>query len=303
MSWQVTVLGTNSAVPTPQRSPSAQVLATEHLSILIDCGEGTQVRMTSFGIKRSRIDHILITHLHGDHVFGLPGLLTSYNLFRRERKLSVYGPKGLRAFVTHNLEMIGTRMNYDLEIIEHNAADPKRIYQDQHLEIRTIPLSHRVPTTGYLFREKIPPRKIMSEKVTAHNIPYTAMRSLQQGEDWVAADGITIPNEQLTIANRAARSFAYCSDTAYKEDIIDQLQSIDLLYHEATFLHELEKEAVKRMHSTAKQAAIIAKKAGVKKLMIGHFSTRYKDPKPLLEEAKQTFEPTILAEEGLTVSI
>lgn len=303
MSWQVTVLGTNSAIPTPQRSPSAQVLTTEHHSILIDCGEGTQVRMTSFGIKRSRIDHILITHLHGDHVFGLPGLLTSYNLFRRERKLSVYGPKGLRAFVNHNLEMIGTHMNYDLEIVEHTASDPKKIYQDEHLQISTIPLSHRVPTTGYLFREKIPPRKILSEKVTAHHIPFTAMRALQLGEDWVAADGITIRNEQLTTANRSPRSFAYCSDTAYREDIIDQVRTIDLLYHEATFLHELEKEADKRMHSTAKQAAMIARKAEVKRLMIGHFSTRYKDPKPLLEEAKQTFAPTILAEEGLTVSI
>ncbi|MDH3649542.1 MAG: ribonuclease Z [Saprospiraceae bacterium] len=301
MGWKVTVLGSNSAVPTVNRHPSAQVLTTDHSKYLIDCGEGTQLRLSEYGVRRSRIDHIFISHLHGDHIFGLPGLLTSYNLFGRTNKLHLHGPRGLRDYVNHNLKTTDARLAYDLEVLEHTHQDPKVIWRDAGITIETIPLVHRVPTTGYLFKEEVATRKINTAAVSKYQVPFDVMKSLQEGNDWITSDGEVIANELLTETNRVGKSFAYCSDTAYHEPIIHQIKSVDLLYHEATFLQELVGEAAKRKHSTAQEAALIAKKADVGKLMIGHFSSRYKDPQQLLYEAQQVFKSTILAVEGSSI--
>lgn len=303
MGWSLHILGTNAAVPVLNRHPSAQALQTDNEIFLIDCGEATQTRLTEYHIRRSRINHIFISHMHGDHIFGLPGLITSYNLFGRKEPIHVYGPPGLRHFIETINEITGIRLHFDLRIREHPADVSSKILETEHVRVYSLPLDHRVPTTGYLFKEKVAKRRIDSTAVARYAVPYDQMFSLKNGQDWQQPDGTTVPNELLTLPGRQALSFAYCSDTRYAPSIIPRIRNVYLLYHEATFGKDLADEAHKRGHSTSVEAAQIAREANVKQLVIGHFSTRYKDRSELLLEAQCYFPNTILAKEGLVIPI
>ncbi len=303
MAWSLHILGTNAAVPTLHRNPSAQALDTEHEIFLIDCGEATQNRLAEFRIRRSRIHHIFVSHLHGDHIFGLPGLITSYNLFGRKDPLFLYGPIGLKGFIDTIIEATGLQLQYPLQIKEHDDQISRKILETDHVYVYTIPLDHRIPTTGYLFREKVFKRKINLEMVSLLGVPYHQMKDLQNGKDWQRPDGRLIENEEMTFPGRDPVTFAYCSDTRYSKKIIPLVRNVNLLYHEATFANDLAQEAHNRGHSTALEAARIAKTANVGKLIIGHFSARYQDPLPLLTEAQAWFPDTLLAVEGKIVSI
>lgn len=270
---------------------------------MVDCGEGTQFRMNKFNIKRGKLDHIFISHLHGDHFFGLMGLITSFNLNWREHALNIYGPPALHDIINLHLKHSQTRLKFDIHFHPVAADKPRLIYDDHSLTVETIILKHRLPTTGFLFREKPGLRKIRSEKLSAYNIPIELIPYIKKGDDFVTAEGLLIPNSELTVAPHTPRSYAYCSDTAYHEPIIEQLQGVDLLYHEATFVTEHEERAQETFHSTGKQAARIAKQAGVHKLVIGHFSARYENLHPLLDEARAVFPNTELALEGETFGI
>jgi len=296
-------LGTNAAVPMPERAPSAQVLDTSDELFLIDCGEGTQTRLSQCRIRRSRINHIFISHLHGDHLFGLPGLITSFNLFRREDPLHIYGPPGLRHFIETVNEATGLYLQYDLAIHEHDTSEKLKILETDYAKVFTIPLDHRVPTAGFLFKEKAILRRINKEAIQEYNVPYSKMQSLQQGLDWHRDDGTKVPNVKLTLPGRDPLSFAYCSDTRFFPQIAPQIKNVNLLYHETTFANDLADEAHKRGHSTSVEAGTIAQMAHAKQLVIGHFSTRYKDLSILLEEARSRFSNTILAQEGMVIDI
>jgi ribonuclease Z len=297
MSFSVQVLGNNAAVPVIDRHPSAQILDIQDHLILIDCGEGTQMRLMDFQVKRSKIDLIFISHLHGDHIYGLPGLITSYNLYGREKDLTIFGPFGLSDFINAILNSAMVKLGFTLRIIEH-GMESAVIFENNVFLVRTIPLMHRIPTTGYLFTEKYPMRKISTEQIEHYKVPYEAMNDLKNGLDWQDPSGKIIPNRMLTLPGKIPRRFAYCTDTIYTESIIPIIRNVDLLFHESTFLHEMQTEAAKRGHSTAYQAASIAKKANVKTLVLGHFSSRYKDLAPLLQEAKAVFPNTVLGLEG-----
>ncbi len=299
--WRLHILGTNSAVPQKDRSPSAQALDIGAGLILIDCGEGTLARMLQFGLKPSKIDHVLISHLHGDHIFGLPGLITSYGLYRRRKPLTLYGPEGLERFVRHMLDSIDGHLPYELVIKEHDDRGIRRVLSDRWIDVETIPLRHRVPTTGYLILERVAPRRIKAEAIAHYQVPYPALNSIKEGQDWRRADGQVIPNAVLTEPGRLPLSYAYVSDTAYHPAVVDQIAGIDLLYHESTFLTEHAKEAAERFHSTAVQAAKIAAAASVGQLVLGHFSSRYRDLHLFGEEAAAVFPAVIVAEEGMSM--
>ena len=299
MTFEVTILGSSSASPTYQRHPSAQIINISERFFLVDCGEGTQIQLERYKIRYHRINRIFISHLHGDHFFGLPGLLSTMHLQGRTKELHLYSPKELKEIIDIQLLYSQTKLRY--EIIYHplNADKSEVIFEDDHVSIETIILNHRIPCTGFLFREKRKPRKLVKEQITKYEIPVSAYTSLKMGKDYTDESGKVYKNEDLTEPSKAARSYAYCSDTAYNEPMIGQLKDVDLLYHEATFLDELTDRANETHHTTAKQAGMTARKANVKRLLIGHFSARYKELDSLLDEAKTEFPNTELALEGV----
>ena len=303
MSWSLRILGTNAAVPANGRFPSAQVLDTLHALFLIDCGEGTQMRLSDYHVKRSRIQRIFISHLHGDHFFGLPGLITSYGLFGRKDPLVIHGPYGIHDILVKVIEVTNINLNYDLIIEEHDSSAPAVIVEDQYLCVSTIPLKHRVPTTGYIFREKVMPRSINRDGVQKFEIPFQDFEDLQHGKDWKSPDGRIISNSLLTHPGRMPCSFAYCSDTAYFPEIIEHVKDVSVLYHESTFLDDLREKAERRGHATAMQAAEVAEKANAKLLILGHFSSRYQDVSVFEKEASRYFPNVIAAREGMTIEL
>lgn len=303
MQFELTILGSNAAIPAFDRHPSSQVLNYNGNHYLIDCGEGTQFQMQKYSIKRGRLDNIFISHLHGDHFFGLVGLLTSFHLNWREHDLNVFGPPELEEIINLHFKYADTRLRYKLNFFHVTADVPRVIYEDHFLEVETIILKHRLPTTGFLFKEKKGLRKIISAKITEYNIPYQQIADIKRGADFTDEKGKVIPNKDLTLAPPAPRAYAYCSDTIYIESFVDQVRGISTLYHEATFIQEHAPRAEETFHSTAKQAANVAKLAGVGKLLIGHFSARYENLDQLLVEGREVFANTQLAEEGLTFSI
>ncbi|MBX2815273.1 MAG: ribonuclease Z [Saprospiraceae bacterium] len=297
MGWNLLVLGSNAAVPTPHRFPSSQLLNCGKESLLFDCGEGTQMQITRFRAKAHRIRRIFISHLHGDHCFGLPGLLTSLALTRRTSPLDVYGPPGIHDFVYTILRVSQSYLPYDLKVHEHQTELNKVIVDSSSYAVETLPLSHRIPTAGFKVTEKIAPRKLNAVALEEYKVPYVDREALKQGHPWRSGE-VQISNELLTVPNRKAHSFAYCSDTSYDESLIPLLQDVTILYHEATFGQELEELATKRYHSTTRQAARIAKLCGAGRLVIGHFSSRYEDLSPLLAQSQAIFPSTSLAEDG-----
>ncbi len=303
MPWNLHILGSNAALPIRGRFPSAQVLHTGRDLFLLDCGEGTQMRLLYTDVRWSRISRIFISHLHGDHIFGLPGLITTFNLLGRKDKLYLHGPLGLDAFVQSMLASTGVSLQFDLKICEHEASASRLICRTKFVEVETIPLRHRIPTTGYLFREQVHPRRILPERIKVFGVPHQALRNLQQGADWTSPEGQLISNDQLTVEGRKAISFAYCTDTAYAPEIVDLVKGVTLLFHEATFTSSYTQEAHARGHSTAAEAARIALQADAETLLIGHFSARNKDITELLNEALDIFRPTLLALEGSVIPI
>ncbi|SFE76871.1 ribonuclease Z [Thermophagus xiamenensis] len=302
MGLSVTILGSNSALPTSERNPTAQVLRASGRFFLIDCGEGTQLQLRRNRVHFGRIHHIFISHLHGDHVFGLPGLISSLALLGRTADLHVYAMADLEKLLNPWLDYFCKNMPF---VVVFHAVEPdvsKVIYEDELLEVVTIPLEHRIPTVGFLFREKPKERKINKGKCDFYQIPLRWLPRLKKGEDF-NEDGRFISNEELTLPPPPAKSYAFCSDTRYSEKIVSLLQNVDLLYHESTFLTDQEELAAKTFHSTARQAASIAHQANVGKLLLGHFSSRYRDLEPFLEEARAVFDNAWIATEGSTFEI
>ena len=297
----VTILGNNSAIPAHGRNPTSQVLQTQDESYLIDCGEGTQQQLAKYKIKRARINHIFISHLHGDHYFGLIGLLTSMGLLGRTTDLHLHAPSLLQEIIHLQLKAADTILPY--KIFFHPLGDECQIANDKKITVECIKVNHRIDCWGFIFREKKNPRSIDAEKVKAYEIPAAYYEALQKGADYTNKKGTIIPNEELTTANAARKSYAYCADTIYDETIVNKVKNVDLLYHEATYLKDLAVKAAERFHSTTEQAATIAKKAHVKKLIIGHFSSKYEVLDDFLKEAVEVFPSTELALEGVCYSI
>jgi len=256
------------------------------------------MQLRRFSLKFQRIDHIFISHLHGDHYLGLPGLLSSMHLLGRTVPVHIYADEGLNQILSINDKYSHTTLKFPIHFHALNFNNPELLFEDEKVKITTLILKHSIQCCGFLFEEKQRPRKIIKEKMEEFKIPIPAYESLKMGEDFTTQDGIIIPNAEITSDPLPPRKYAYCSDTVYKKELIPQLQSADLMYHESTFMEDMRKRADQTMHSTAKDAATIAKEAGVKRLLLGHFSARYKDLNPLLEEARSIFLPTYLAQEG-----
>ena len=303
MKFEVTILGSSSATPIYNRNPSSQALNINERLYLIDCGEGTQQQMLRYDVKASRIDHIFISHLHGDHYLGLVGLLSSLHLNGRIKPLKLYCPELLKEIIDLQLASSETEIQYPIEYKFTNPAQAEVILENQDITIETIPLDHGIACTGFLFREKKRLRKLIKEKVEAFNIPIAYYTALKKGDDYTAPDGNILKNEILTFDSAEPKTYAYCSDTMYNEKYFEQINSATLLYHEATFLNNMLERANETRHTTALQAGEIAAKTHAKKLLIGHFSARYKTLIELLDEARAVFPATELAVEGKTFGI
>jgi len=301
--FSVTILGTSSAVPTSSRFPSAQVVSHQYKPFLVDCGEGTQIQLRKNQIRFSKINHIFISHLHGDHFFGLIGLISSFNLLGRKSDLNIYAPKEIESIINSQLEVTKTRLYYKIQFHFLNFDTKHLLYENKSLEIYSFPLNHSIPTCGFLFKEKESPRKIKKELLSIYDIPDMDFEGIKQGMDFMNEVGEIVKNQVLTIPGPDSRSYAYCSDTAYSETIAEHILDVDILYHEASFMEDMRTIALEKMHSTTKDAAQVAKESKAKKLIIGHFSARYKELDPLINETKEAFENTILACEDLKIKI
>lgn len=298
MTFELTILGSSSAVPTSKRNLTAHVLNAHERFFLIDCGEGTQLQIRRNKIKFGKINHIFISHLHGDHIFGLFGLISTFSLLNRQTDLHIYAHQELEKILNQHIEYFERTLPFKIVYHYLNSKKNEIIYEDKRITIETIPLKHRIPSCGFLFKEKQHLRNLKKNAVQKYEIPIKEIQKIKEGADLTLADGSIIPNAELTLAPYKQRSYAYCTDTAYAEKIVPILKNVDLLFHEATFTEQLKSQAKKTFHSTAKQAATIAQKANAKKLIIGHFSARYKDVTPLIQEAREIFATTFAAEDG-----
>lgn len=303
MKFELTILGSSGAMPFKDRYMTAHVLNVREQLFLIDCGEGTQMRMSRFKVKRGKIDHIFISHLHGDHVFGLPGLLTSFGMNMRKTPLHIYSPPGLKAMIDGLFPYEGKGPGFDLIYHELDTTEYQLVFENDEVTVHSIPLQHGIPCNGYLFQEKPKARKMIREKIGEYDIPFKDIPTIKAGADWKDSKGNLIPNEELTLPPVKPRSFAYCSDTAYSENIIPIIKDVDLLYHEATFLHEDLDKAIATNHTTALQAATIAKKANAKKLILGHYSARYDEIGAHLSEARAVFDSAELGIDGAVFNV
>ncbi len=302
MKFEVTILGSSSASPAFNRNPTSQLLNYNERYYLIDCGEATQIQLNRYKLKSHRISHIFISHLHGDHYLGLMGLLSTLHLQGRVADLYLYCPAQLKEIIDLELKVSQSELRFKI-VYRLYSENEEILLEDDQMLVSTILMNHRIPCRGFLFAEKKGRRSIDKERIAELDIPYTAFADLKSGKDYVMEDGSVLKNSELTIAPRAPRSFAYCSDTCYDENIIEKVRGVDLLYHESTFMHDLLPRAQETFHTTSLQAGQIAKKAEVKALLLGHFSARYKDLTPLLEEARTVFENTELGVEGKKFTI
>lgn len=301
--FNVQILGCGSATPTLRHAPTAQVVDFRDKLYLIDCGEGTQLQMRRYKVRFNRLNHIFISHLHGDHCFGLPGLISTLGMLGRTNELVIHGPAGIETFLSPVLSQFCKDMAYPVRL---NVIDPQKnelILEDRSLEVHTIPLKHRIPTCGFLFSEKPREPHIVREMVDFYQVPIKALAQIKKGNDFVTEDGTVVPYTRLTRPAEPPKRYAYCSDTAFHPSIIPYIEGVDCLYHEATFLEKDLPRAKDTFHSTARQAAEIALRAGVKQLVLGHYSARYESPDGFLEESGAVFPQVILSEEGMTISI
>ena len=301
--FELHILGCGSALPTTRHFPTSQIVNVRDKLFMIDCGEGAQLQFRKSHLKFSRLNHIFISHLHGDHCFGLLGLISTLNLLGRTAELHIHSPKGLETLLTPMLDFFNRQMTYKVLFHEFDTKEPMQIYEDRSLTVTTIPLRHRMPCCGFLFAEKRCPNHIIREMVDFYQVPVYELNRIKNGADYVTSEGKTVSNNLLTRPSAPSRSYAYCSDTIYLPSIVEQIKGVDLLFHEATFANEDAPRAKETFHTTAAQAAEIARKAEVKKLLIGHFSARYEDENILLQEASAIFLDTQLAKETLCVSV
>lgn len=295
MSTYLTILGFNSAIPTVNSAPTAQFLEMEERCFLIDCGEGTQVQLRKAKARFSKISHIFISHLHGDHCFGLPGLIASFRLLGRETPLHIYGPKGIKEMLETIFRITETHKGFELVYHELESKQSEKIFEDKRVEVFTIPLKHRVYCNGYLFREKPKERHLNMQEISKYpEIETCDYQNIKLGKDFVLNDGYTLKNATLTTDPSRSVSYAFCSDTRYIESIVPIIENVDVLYHESTFLHDLKEMADYTGHTTALEAARIARKANVGKLILGHFSNRYHDLTVFTDEAREVFPNSFL---------
>lgn len=303
MNFSVTILGSGAAIPMTNRNTTAQLINVHEKYMLFDCAEGTQLQIRRNRLRLQKINHIFISHLHGDHYYGLMGLLTTLHLLGRETTMHVYAHPLLEEIITLHLNASNTILRY--ELIFH-AIDPEKAYvilEEKNFTVSTIPMKHNFPCCGFLVSERQPLPNIRKDFLVGKELSNADFRKIKVGEDYTDVSGEVYKNEDITTPPKAARSYAFCADTAYDEAIIPIIENVDLLYHEATFMEERVKDAEEKFHSTAKQAATIAKKAKVEKLLLGHFSARYRDLDELLAEAKEVFPESYLAEDGMTFTI
>lgn len=301
--FELHILGCGSALPTTRHFPTSQILNVRDKLFMIDCGEGAQLQFRKSRLKFSRLNHIFISHLHGDHCFGLLGLISTLNLLGRTAELHIHSPQGLEELLRPMLDFFNHQMTYPVMFHAFETKEPTLVYEDRSLTVTTIPLRHRMPTCGFLFAEKPRPNHIIREMIDFYQIPVYELNRIKNGADYVTPDGETIPNSRLTRPSDPPRSYAYCSDTLPLASVVEQVRGVDLLFHEATFVEEDAARAKETYHTTASQAASIAREAGVKRLLVGHFSARYDNEELLLEQARAVFPETLLAKEALCVPI
>ncbi len=294
--FELITLGTGAALPARGRYPTAQLLIVHEEPYLIDCGEGTQERLRAMGASFMRIGHIFISHLHGDHYLGLMGLISSMHLMGRTSRLHVHGPAPLKEIIDVQLRASQTYLRYPLEFQALEPENGRIAWQDARVKVTLLALRHRVPCTGFVFEETPAPRPLRKEKL--HLIPSVMRSRIKGGADLLLNDGVVVPNAELTREPPPPRRYAYCSDTAYAPELVPFIQGVDLLYHEATFTRQLAKRAKETMHSTAEEAAMLARDAGVGALLLGHFSSRYKSADQLLQEALPIFPQTLVSRDG-----
>jgi ribonuclease Z len=302
-TFELLILGSSAATPTANRNPTAQLLNIAERFFLIDCGEGTQMQLRKYKARFQSINHIFISHLHGDHFYGLPGFLASMHLLGRKNEITIYGPKELEELITMIHKYSDTYLNYPLNFVHTQNVTKQLIFEDEKVEVYSLPLKHRIATTGYLFKEKPLPRNIDKYKLEKLNVSFAEIHKLKQGLDAIDNNGNIIKNSQLTVGPPKTRSYAFCSDTKFFEELALDIKDVDLLYHESTFLEEKTDRAKQTFHSTAKQAAEMAVLANTQQLLLGHFSARYSNLEEFLEEAKPIFANTELAIEGKLFSL
>ena len=303
MTFRLKILGSNSAAPAFNRNQTAQVLQVNNSYFLIDCGEGTQLRMAKARVKINKISHIFISHLHGDHYFGLIGLISTMHLFGRKHDLDIFCPSPLEEIINLQLKHSETILNFKINYTFIDQMEDDFLLENRHLTVEKFPLNHQIYCSGFLFREKPKPIRINKSKIP-EDFSVANLGKLKKGEDIYDSKGkLLFKNSDLTLPPKHSRSYAYCSDTKYDEEIIPIIKGVDLLYHEATFTKDMKERADKTYHSTAEQAGLIAKKAETKKLLIGHYSVRYRELEPLLEEARRVFPESYLAIEGTFVDV
>ena len=299
--FAVTILGNNSAVPAFDRHPTSQVVSLDGTNYMVDCGEGTQIQLIRYKIRRGKISHIFISHLHGDHYFGLIGLLNSFSLLSHQQELHVYGPARLKEIIDLQLQVAETDLCYPLHI--HTISGAATLVDNDKITIRCFPTQHRIECYGFSFTEKKQPRHLVPEKAREFEIPSSFYERLTKGENYTRKDGTIVNNEWVTTPGEAPKKYAFCADTRYDESLIPHIQDADMIYHETTYLDHLRDRATARFHSTTRQAATLAQKAGVRKLLIGHFSSKYDTLEEFESEAREIFPNTHLALEGVCYEI
>lgn len=301
--FRVHILGCGSALPTLKHHSSSQVIEIRDKLFMVDCGEGTQMQLRRSRLRFTKINTIFISHLHGDHCFGLIGLISTFGLLGRTAPLHVYAPKEMEEILSMQIDFFCTVLGYDVVFHGVETTEEKVIYEDRSLTVTTIPLLHRKPCCGFLFKEKQMLPHIRREVFDAYGVPLSQVNNIKNGQDWITEEGDVIPNKLLTKPSEPARSYAYCSDTKYMPELYKCIKDVDLLYHESTYMDEDSDKAILYNHSTAKEAAMVAKAADAKKLILGHFSARYEDEQLLLDEAKGVFENTFLANEMVVFDV
>ena len=301
MSFKLTVLGCGSAIPTLKSNPTSQLLNINERFLLIDCGEGTQVQLRKYKINFQRINHIFISHLHGDHYFGLIGLLTSMHLLGRNKDLHIYAHEQLKSIINLQLQASNTVLRFPLFFHDISLDSDEIIFENDSFSVENIILDHTINCSGFIFKEKKFKRKLKKNVIEKYNIPYNQIDAIKNGADWINNNGQIIKNSDITINDRLPYKYSFCTDTRFKNDICKKIKDSNLLYHEVTFSKDLKERADQTGHSTSFEAASIANRAGAKNLLIGHFSKRYKNTSILLEETKHKFTNTIKAESGLEI--
>ena len=303
MKFELTILGCGSATPTLKHWPTSQLLEHDSHYFLIDCGEGTQLQLRRYKAKYQKIRHVFISHNHGDHFLGLPGLISTMHLLGRTIPLHIYAHRGLKEAVEHQLEISHSHLRFELIWHHPDPQEKQKIFENKKIEVHSFPLSHRIECCGFLFREKEKQLNIKPELIEKYKIPVPRIRQIKAGADYQLEDGTVIPNEELTISPEPPLSYAFCSDTAYRVETAEYVKGVDVLYHESTFLESEKARAKETYHSTAAEAATVARDAGAGKLLLGHYSARYRTDAPFLEEAKAIFENTELSDEGKVVQV